>query len=120
MCHGVHVSVTAESPDYGKNNRTYRASSAPDVSWCAVASANEHLKSPILARLNVLCELLVGPTGVAEIRDLHLDVTDLLAGIRFNKDGLQQKRSPLVYYAGSVGGLGTDKHTGPFGDTALA
>lgn len=37
----------------------YHACCAPDVSWGAILSTNQHLHSPVLPSLNILSEVLV-------------------------------------------------------------
>mmetsp|Transcript_4273 Transcript_4273/g.10014 ORF Transcript_4273/g.10014 Transcript_4273/m.10014 type:complete len:200 (+) Transcript_4273:3-602(+) len=43
----------------------------PDVARLVVLRADDHLRRPVLARLDVVGEVLVQPAGVPEVRDLR-------------------------------------------------
>merc|ERR550517_2046530 len=50
------------------------AGTGPDVSWGTIASSKQDLQGAILARLDVLGEVVLLPASVAQVRNLHLQV----------------------------------------------
>ncbi len=66
--------ISVKSNGHRVELSTYHASCAPYVGGGPVTSPQEHLQAPILPSLDVLGELQIGPTGVAQVGNLHLQI----------------------------------------------
>lgn len=58
--------------------RSYHAGRAPNIRRRAITATDEHLKAAVLARLNVVRVMMIGPAGITEIGNLHLKSKKML------------------------------------------
>jgi len=70
------------------------AGQRPQVGACRVAGAEDDLQRAVLARLDVLGEVVVGPAGVAQVGDLYLQVSLVLDDL---EDGIEVFSLQLGY-----------------------